>query len=119
MAVKILENFINTKVRKGDLYVPSALLLLLKNGGKATTLEIAKLLYIFESKHTLEKYEMIVKNMVLIILQEYSLVTVEDDTIILNSWPIKEEDIEKLIKMCYKVANGFFRNLPTQQREIA
>ncbi len=119
MAVKILENFINNKIRKGDLYVPSAIFLLLKNGGKATTSEIAKLLYIFENKHSLEKYEMIVNNMVLIILQEYSLVSVENDTVILNSWPIEKDDIEKLIKMCYKVANGFFRNLPIQQKETA
>jgi len=119
MAVNILENFITKKVRKGDVYVPSALLLLLKNKGKASVKQIAKLIYIFEKKHSLEKYEMIVKNMVVVILDQYSLITIKDDTIILNTWPIKDDDVQKLIMLCYKVSNGFFRNLKTQNQQKA
>jgi len=119
MAANILENFINKKIRKGDVYVPSAILLLLKNGGKATITQIAKLIYIFENKHSLDRYEMIVKNLVLVILEEYSLISVNEDLITLNSWPLEEKDVQKLIKMCFDVSNGFFRNLPNQEKEIA
>ena len=115
MSAKVLENFISKKIRKGDLYVPSAILLLLKNNGKASIIQIAKLLYIFENKYSLQKYEYIVKNLVSTILTEYSIVTKKDDLLILNSWPLKEEEIDRLIKMCYRVSNGFFRNLPHQK----
>jgi len=116
MAEQILENFIKNKVRKGDVYIPATLLLLLKNGGEATVTQIAKLIYIFENKHSIEKYEMIVKNLVSTILEEYSLIRREDDIFILNSWPIEDKDIQNLIRLCYDVSNGFFRNLPSQKK---
>jgi hypothetical protein len=115
MAKHILENFIKTKVRKGDVYIPATLLLLLKNDGKATKEQIAKLIYIFEHKHSLEKYEVIVESFIYVMLSEYSLIRREEDSFILNSWPIDKKDIENLIRMCYEVSNGFFRNLESQK----
>jgi hypothetical protein len=116
MAKHILENFIKNKIRKGDVYVPSALLLLLKNNGKATKEQIAKLIYIFENKHSLEKYETIVENFVYVMLSEYSLIRRDGDSYILNEWPLKQKDVEELIRMCYEVSNGFFRNLDSQKK---
>ena len=116
MAKHILENFIKNKVRKGDVYIPATLFLLLKNNGKATKEQIAKLIYIFENKHSLEKYEVIVESFVAVILDEYGLVTREDDLFILNTWPLEQKDIEELIRLCYKVSNGFFRNLESQKK---
>ena len=115
MAGMILENFIKNKVRKGDVYIPATLLLLLKNGGEATVTQIAKLIYIFENKHSVQKYETIVENLVSTILEEYSLVRRDGELFILNSWPLEEKDIQKLIRLCYEVSNGFFRNLPHQK----
>jgi len=115
MNYQVLENFLNKKVRRGDIYIPSALFLLLKNDGHATIKEIARLLYIFENKHTLDKYELIVKNFVIIMLNDYSLIRKKDDTIYLNTWPISEEEKDSLIRLAYKISNGFFRNLNSQK----
>jgi len=116
MAKQILENFINKKIRKGDVYIPATLLLLLKNDGQATKEQIAKLIYIFENKHSLEKYELIVESFVSVMLTEYSLIKRDGDLFILNQWPLDQKDVEKLIRMCFEVSNGFFRNLGNQKK---
>ena len=118
MTSQILKNFIELKIKKGDVYLPSAIVLLLKNNGKATVKQIARLIYIFENKYSLEQYETIVKNLVAVILSEYSLITVQDDTFILNVWPIKKDEVDELIKLCYQVSKGFFKNLPSQAKSL-
>ncbi len=115
MNYQVLENFLNNKVRRGDVYIPSTIFLLLKNNGKATIKEIARLLYIFENKFELEKYELIVNEFVLVILNDYSLIRKKDDTIKLNTWPISKDKINSLIQLTYKISNGFFRNLNSQR----
>jgi hypothetical protein len=116
MAKYILENFIKNKVRRGDIYIPATLFLLLKNNGRATKKQIAKLIYIFENKHSLEKYEVIVESLVAVILSEYGLLTKENELFILNTWPLKSKDVEELIRLCYEVSNGFFRNFKSQKK---
>jgi len=115
MNYQVLENFLKNKVRQGDVYIPSALFLLLKNDGHATIKEIARLIYIFENKHDLEKYELLVKNFVIVMLNDYSLIRKKDDTIFLNTWPISEEEKNYLIQLTFKISNGFFRNLDSQK----
>ena len=119
MGYQILKNFLTNKVRKGDIYIPSAILLLLKNNYKATFKEVARLLYIFEYKHSLDKYELIVKNFVSVLLEEYSIAKVENENITLTINPIEEKQKEELILLCYKISNGFFKNLNSQKKEIA
>ena len=115
MNYQVLENFLKKKVRVGDVYIPSTIFLMLKNDGKATIKEIARLLYIFENKFTLDKYELIVKEFVLVMLDDYSLIRKKDDTIFLNTWPLSKDEINSLIHLTYKVSKGFFRNLNSQK----
>ncbi len=115
MNYQVLENFLKNKVRQGDVYVPSAIFLLLKNDGEATIEQIAKLIYIFENKHDLDKYKMIVENFVIVMLNDYSLIRKKENTIKLNTWPLSQEEIDSLIHLTYKISNGFFRNLNSQK----
>jgi hypothetical protein len=108
---QLLENFINNRIRKGDVYVPAMIVMLLKNGGKANKQEVARLIYILEFKHSLEEYEMIVENFSYTILSDYNLVVKEDERYHLTQWPLQEEEIDKLIALCYRSCDGFFKNL--------
>jgi len=115
MNYQVLENFLKNKVRQGDVYVPSAIFFLLKSNGEATIEQISKLIYIFENKHDLEKYKMLVENFVIVMLNDYSLIRKKDDTIKLNTWPLNQEEIDSLIHLTYKISNGFFRNLESKK----
>jgi hypothetical protein len=111
VAYALLENFISRRVRKGDIYIPATIIMLLKNGGSASIEQVAKLIYIFEYKYSIEEYKQIAKNLSFRILSEFSLVSRVDDHYVLNQWPIDEKDIDKLILQCYQKSNGFFKNL--------
>jgi len=106
-----LTNFITNSIRKNDIYVPSMILFLVKNGGWATKEQVAKLIYIFENKHTLEDYETIVSNFSATILEDYNVIKIEDDIYKLQTWPLNNEEIDSIITQCTKVSNGFFTNL--------
>ena len=106
-----LTNFISTRIRTNDIYVPSMLTFLVKNGGWGTKEQIAKLIYIFEHKHDLEHYETIVDKFASVILEDYNIIVKEEDAYKLTTWPLTDEDIEKISLQCLKVSNGFFTNL--------
>ena len=120
MSFHILKNFLTNKIRKGDIYVPSAIVLLLKNNGVATFEQVAKLIYIFEYKYSLEDYKIIVKNFVSTMLEEYSIANIDykNEKIILNLKNIKDEEKEELISISYKISKGFFRNLNSQEKAV-
>ena len=115
MDFQILKNFLTHKVRKGDIYVPSAIVLLLKNNGEATFEQLARLIYIFEYKHSVEEYLTIVKNFVSVILQEYSIAQIDGNKIILDIKSISKQEKNELLMLSYKVSNGFFKNLKSQE----
>lgn len=108
-----LTNFISTRIRTNDIYVPSMLTFLVKNGGWGTKEQIAKLIYIFEHKHDLAHYETIVDKFASVILEDYNIIVKEDDAYKLTTWPLKKEDIDKISLQCMKVSNGFFTNINT------
>jgi len=111
MNYQLLENFIKNRVRKGDIYVPSAIVMMLKNGGSATIEEVARLLYIFEYKHSIKEYETIAKSFSFVLLDEYGLIEKNEHIYTLKQWPLSEDEVAKLITLCYEVTDGFFKNL--------
>jgi hypothetical protein len=113
MSYQILSNFIDTKIRKNDIYVPAMLTFLIKNDGWGTKEQIARLIYIFEYKHDLAHYETIVEKFASTILEEYNIVIKDDDIYKLREWSLTKEEINDLSIKCLKVSNGFFVNLPT------
>ncbi len=108
-----LTNFITSRIRKNDIFVPAMILFLVKNDGWGTKEQIARLLYIFEYKHELEHYETIVDKFASVILEDYSIVTREDDIYKLRTWPLNSEEIKDISAQCLKVSNGFFTNIQT------
>lgn len=112
---QILSNFVNNRLRKNDIYVPSMILYLIKNGGEGTVEQISRLIYIFDFKHDLSYYDTIVKNFSAVILQEYNIVEeISDGKYRLITWPLKEHEIEEITKACMIVSNGFFSHLRTK-----
>ena len=108
-----LKNFITNRIRKNDIFVPAMILFLIKNGGEGTKEQIARLIYIFEYKHELEHYETIVDKFASVILEDYSIVTKEDDIYKLRTWPLNNKEIKDISAQCLKISNGFFTNIQT------
>jgi len=111
-----LKNFISQRIRKNDIFVPAMILYLVRNEGQGTTKEIARLLYIFDYKHSLEHYETIVEKFTGVMLEEYNIVYKEDDSFKLHTWPLNDDEINDIVLKCSGVANGFFKNLKTKER---
>ncbi len=116
MDYQYLKNFITTKVRSKDLYVPAMILFLIKNGGKGTKEQISRLIYIFDFKHDLSYYDTIVEKFASVILEDYGIIQKNKDTYYLKAWPLKENEIDDITKECTKVSNGFFLNLNDSKR---
>ena len=114
-----LKNFMTNRVRKNDVYVPSMVLFLVKNEGIGNVEEIAKLIYIFENRYDLNHYEKIVRDFASHILEDYNMITRENDTFKLNTWPLNNKEIENIVIECHKVSNGFFKNLHEKQEQKA
>ncbi|MCH9814401.1 MAG: hypothetical protein K0U47_10735 [Epsilonproteobacteria bacterium] len=112
-----LSNFISTRVRVNDIFVPAMILFLVKNQGWGTREQIARLIYIFEYKHDLAHYETIVEKFASVILEEYGVIKKEEDIYKLRTWPLSQKEINEISKQCLKVSNGFFSNLPTEQED--
>lgn len=110
-----LSNFISTRVRANDIFVPAMILFLVKNEGWGTKEQIARLIYIFEYKYELAHYETIVDKFASVILEEYSVIKKEDDIYKLRTWPLSHKEINDISKQCLKVSNGFFSNLQNNQ----
>lgn len=108
MSYQILKNFIVNRLQKRDIYVPAMILFLLKNDGWGTKEQISRLIYIFEYKYKLEHYDTVVEKMAAVILKEYNLITEEDGKYYFNEWPLKQEEIDELIKLCMEKLDGFF-----------
>ncbi len=89
-----LKNFIENSLRRDDLFVPSVIFYLVKNGGVGTKEEIARLIYIFEYKHSLEYYEKIVDQFASTILEDYNLLIKDGDNYKLITWPLNKNEIE-------------------------
>ncbi len=113
-----LTNFITNSVRKNDIYIPSMILFLVKNGGIGTKEQIAKLIYIFENRHSLEDYETIVSKFSATILNDYHVIKIEKDTYRLQMWPLNNQEIESIITQCSKISNGFFTNLNNHKEKL-
>jgi hypothetical protein len=111
MHYQILKNFVTLKIRQDDIFIPSMILFLIRNGGKGDTKEIAKLIYIFDYKHDIEHYEKIVENFSAVILEDYNLIYKEDNLYKLRTWPLNSDEIDNISLLCSKVSNGFFKNL--------
>ncbi len=106
-----LKNFITTKVKQKDVYVPAMILFLIKNDGHGTKEQISRLIYIFDFKHELSYYDTIVEKFASVILEDYGIVKKENDIYYLRTWPLKESEIADIIRLCNKASNGFFSNL--------
>ncbi len=106
-----LKNFIENRLRKDDIYIPGTIFYLVKNEGVGSKEEIARLIYIFEYKHSLEYYEKIVDQFASTLLEDYNLLIKEDDNYKLITWPLKKSEVDEIISLCYKKSNGFFKNL--------
>jgi hypothetical protein len=106
-----LANFISSRLRENDTYVPAMILFLVKNDGWGTKEQISKLIYIFEYKHDLKHYEMIVEKFASSILEDYGIIKKEDDIYKLRTWPLNDKEIDLISKQCYSISNGFFSNL--------
>ncbi len=117
MHYQILQNFINERVRKGDIYVPSMILFLVKNNGVATTEQVAKLIYIFDFKYELDHYVSIVENFCAVLLDDYNIIEKSNNKYKLRTWPLSEKEIEGITIMCSKTSKGFFKNLNTKTME--
>lgn len=108
-----LTNFITNRIRNKDIFVPAMILFLVKNGGWGTKEQIARLIYIFEYKHQLEHYETIVEKFASVILEDYNIITKEEDIYTLKTWPLTNEEIHDISAQCLKISNGFFTNIQT------
>ena len=103
-----LKNFITTKVKQKDVYVPAMILFLIKNDGQGTKEQISRLIYIFDFKHELSYYDTIVEKFASVILEDYGIVKKENDIYYLRTWPLNESEITDIIRLCNKASNGFF-----------
>jgi hypothetical protein len=92
------------------------ILYLVRNNGKGSIKEIARLLYIFEYKHSIQHYEIIAEKFTGRLLEEYNIVYKEDENYILNTWPLNEDEINDIVLKCSSVANGFFKNIKTKEK---
>ena len=105
-----LKNFITQRVRQNDIFVPAMILFLVRNNGWGTKEQIARLIYIFDYKKDLAHYEAIVEKFSAVLLEEYNIITKEDDKYKLRTWPLSTEQINDITLSCSKIANGFFSN---------
>ncbi len=112
-----LKNFISERVRQNDIFVPAMILFLVKNEGWGTKEQIARLIYIFDYKHDLDYYETIVEKFSAVMLEEYNIVSKEQDRYLLRAWPLSDAEINDIIKRCQRVANGFFVKVQTPLKE--
>ena len=103
-----LSQFVETFIKKSDIYVPSTILFLIKNNGKGTKNQIAKLIYIFEYKKSVEEYEKIVENMSAYILKKYDIIEEKNGEYHLKEFPLEKREYEKILKKCMYSLNGFF-----------
>ncbi len=112
MHYRILSNFINNRLRKNDIFVPSMILYLIKNRGTGSVEQISRLIYIFDFRHELPYYETIVRKFCAVILEEYNIVEeVSDGHYRLKTWPLSEHEIEEITRECMQISNGFFSHL--------
>ena len=110
-----LKNFMTQRVRQNDIFVPAMVLFLVRNDGWGTKEQIARLIYIFDYKKELSHYETIVEKFSGVLLEEYNIVTKEDDIYRLRTWPLSTEQINDIVLRCSEVANGFFSNTSATQ----
>ena len=112
-----LTNFITSRIRANDIFVPAMILYLIKNDGWGTKEQIARLIYIFEYKHDLKHYETIVEKFASVILEDYSIIKKEDEIYKLRTWPLNHKEINDITRQCLKVSNGFFSNTNNNPQE--
>ncbi len=117
MHYQVLKNFITERVRKNDIFVPAAILFLVKNEGKGTKREISRLAYIFDYKFELEHYDTIIDKLVATILEDYNIIKRDKESYTLTTWPLKEEEIKDIVNLCAEVSNGFFSTSSYQNRQ--
>ncbi len=103
-----LKNFIDNRIRKNDIFVPAMILFLVKNDGWGTKEQIARLIYIFDYKQELPYYDTIVEKFAGILLQEYDVISKEEDIYRLKSWPLTKDEIHEIALACSRKADGFF-----------
>ncbi len=118
MHYQVLKNFITERIRKNDIFIPTAILFLVKNEGKGTKKEISRLAYIFDYKFELEHYDKIIDKLVSTILEDYNIIKKDGEHYTLTTWPLKEKEIENIITLCAEVSNGFFSLSNNNKRQI-
>jgi hypothetical protein len=116
MEFQILSNFIGKCLRKNDIFIPSMILYLIKNNGEGSVEQISRLLYIFDFKHDISYYDTIVKKFSAVMLKEYNIIEeTREDFYKLKTWPLTDEEIEKITKECMIISNGFFSHLKNRE----
>ncbi len=117
---QILSNFIHNRLRKNDIFVPSMILYLIKNGGEGSVEQISRLIYIFDFRHELPYYETIVRNFSAVLLKEYNIVReVSQGHYRLTTWPLSDREIDKITKACMHISSGFFSHLRKETKRKA
>jgi len=110
-----LKNFITNKIRQNDIFVPAMILYLVKNDGQGEKEDIAKLIYIFDYQHSISHYETIVEKFTSVLLDEYHIIEKSGEHYSLRTWPLNQDEINDIIRICSKVSNGFFKNLKNER----
>ncbi len=110
-----LKNFMTERVRQNDIFVPAMILFLVRNDGWGTKEQIARLIYIFDYKQDLAYYETIVEKFSAVLLEDYNIVTKEEDKYMLRTWPLSDSEINDIVARCSRVANGFFSSTTATQ----
>ena len=118
MHYQYLKNFLENSVRQNDTYIPTMILFLVRNEGKGTTEQIAKLMYIFDYQKELSYYESIVEKFAATLLLEYNIITKEDTHYHLNTWPLDTKQIEEIVTRCSKKSNGFFKHIQAKKETL-
>ena len=113
-----LSNFIKTRIRKNDTFIPGMILFLVKNNGKGTKEQISRLLYIFDFKHELSHYDTIVEKFAATLLKEYNIIYEENDIYHLITWPLNDSQIFEITKECMMISNGLFSHIPFNETHI-
>ena len=107
-AFKKLEHFIDKEMRMSHIYQPIMISELLKNGGKASTNQIAKALLTHDDSQ-IEYYEQITKNMVgKVLTKNRNITEKEGDHYYLKGFEsLSNEEINTLISLCSEKTNEF------------
>lgn len=103
----VLADFIQHRMRMSHVYQPVMLMQLLKNGGVATTEEIARAL-LSQDQSQIEYYQAITRAMVGSVLRRHGLISKEGQDYRLKGWEsLRSDEIQELVKLCQQRLEGY------------